>query len=139
MLISGETNIAKANAAQDGPLEAPDRQRGRQILSGLADDQLADAILRPIGLEEAETGTSQNQEKDDEADERAGRRANDPTDHYVKILSIVDVDQVALVAIRPDEREQAIEVERFLQHGVRGHVPGTALIERGQHDDRNGG
>jgi hypothetical protein len=60
--------------------EARDEPRRNLLTHG----QLRAEIAREITA-------SQNQEKDDEAAERAGRRADDPTDHCLKILSTVDV------------------------------------------------
>ena len=59
---------AELNPAQQRSFEPPDRYRGSQVLVGLADDQVANAVFCPAGFDDTQHEADHHQDDDDQTD-----------------------------------------------------------------------
>ena len=67
--VASHCDVAEAQTLQKRPFEAADAQSRREVLVGLADNQIANPILRPPGLDHREAEEHDRQDQGDDADD----------------------------------------------------------------------
>src|SRR2546428_8318613 len=65
-----EVDVAELQPPEERALEAADRQRRRQVLVRLADDQIANAVLRPARFNRRDADADEGEHERDQNDQR---------------------------------------------------------------------
>ncbi len=69
MPVASQRDVAEAQTPEERPFEAADAQRRGEVLVGLADNQIANPVLRPPGLDHREAEERDRQDQGDDADD----------------------------------------------------------------------
>jgi hypothetical protein len=69
VFVASNRDVAKAQTPEKRTFEATDAQGRREVLVGLTDNQIANPILRPVGLDQSEADEHDRQDQSDDADD----------------------------------------------------------------------
>jgi len=111
--IAREADVAELQAAEEGSVEAPDRERGREIVVRLTDDQFTDAILPPARFDARDAEAEQDEGDCDETDQRLreprrnGSETSEPC-HLKEMVSTAVPDDASREGFRPRASSWAV-------------------------------